>query len=183
MSYAGTDTLPPFDIKDHEIGEIPLPQQTIDLLLRLQAEGAEKVPYVLLTEARYHRVVKKWQTFQAMGRIWRNRDYANNVLLRFKQRVQRAGIKMGGKTLSVHSLRKATCQNWIQDGLPINVVKKLMGHSDMGTTEKFYSQFTKEQRAQVAAASTARLQLPADATDLKLTFSPDFACRGATESR
>lgn len=183
VRYAGTAELPPFDIKDNEIRTIPLPQQTVGLLLKLQAEAPEKVPYVLLTETRYQRVVKKWQTCRAMGRPWYNRDYANNVLTRFHKRAQRAGIKPGGKTLSIHTLRKCACQNWIQSGHPINVVKKLMGHSDIGTTEKYYCQFTDEQRSQVAAASTAQLQALAVTTDPKLTFSPDFACIAANESR
>jgi integrase len=180
--------LPPFDIKDNELRSIPLPQQTIDLLLRVQAEAPDKVPYALMSKRRYERVVAKWQACRAEGRAWFNRDYGNNVLTRFKRRIRRAGIKAGGKTLTIHTLRKCCCQNWIQDGQPINVVKMLMGHADIGTTERHYSQVTAEQRLQVAAAATARLQTPAaeagaDATDPKLTFSPDFACQEAGERR
>jgi len=188
VRYAGTDTWPPFDIKDNELRSIPLPQQTIDLLLRVQAEAPDKVPYALMSKSRYERVVAKWQACRAEGRAWFNRDYANNVLTLFKKRIRRAGIKTGGKTLTIHTLRKCCCQNWIQDGQPINVVKMLMGHSDIGTTERHYSQVTEAQRQQVADRATARLQTPAaeagaDATDLKLTFSADFAHNAADEKR
>ncbi len=180
VRYAGTETLPPFDIKDNEIRTIQLPQQTIDLLLRLQAEAPEKVPYALLTEARYRRVTAKWQKYRAEEQPWHNRDYANNVLTRFRERIKRAGIKPGGKSLTIHTLRKCCCQNWIQAGLPMNMVQKLMGHADIGTTAKHYSQVTPEQKRQVKDALTARLRTPsAGANDHKLTFSPDFACNGA----
>jgi integrase len=188
VRYAATDTWPPFDIKDNELRSIPLPQQTIDLLLRVQAEAPDKVPYALMSKRRYERVVAKWQACRAEGRAWFNRDYGNNVLTRFKRRIRRAGIKTGGKTLTIHTLRKCCCQNWIQDGQPINVVKMLMGHADIGTTERHYSQVTEAQRQQVADRATARLQTPAaeagaDATDLKRTFSPDFACPEAGDRR
>jgi len=188
VRYPATDTLPPFDIKDNEKRTIPLPQQTIDLLLKVQAEAPDNVPYALMSKRRYERVVAKWQACRAEGRAWLNRGYGNNVLTRFRRRVRRAGIRSGGKSLTIHTLRKCCCQNWIQDGQPINVVKMLMGHADIGTTERHYSQVTQAQRQQVAATATARLQTPAaeagaDATDPKLTFSPVFACQEAGERR
>ena len=139
VRYVGTDTLPLFNIKDNEIRSIPLPQQTIDLLLKVQSEAPEGIPYALMTKKRYNRVVAKWKQYKATGKPRRNRDYANNVLTQFRERIQRAGIKPGGKSLTIHTLRKCCCQNWIQSGLPINVVKILMGHADIGTTEKHYS--------------------------------------------
>jgi len=182
VRYAGTETLPPFDIKDNEIRSIPLPQQTIDLLLEVQVEAPNNVPYALMSRQRYERVIANWQECRAAGRPWDSGTYENNVLTRFKRRMKRTGIRPGGKTLTIHTLRKCCCQNWIQDGQPINVVMKLMGHSNIATTEKYYSQFTAEQRSQVAAAATARLQT-ADTSDREMTVSPDFTCNDADERR
>jgi len=38
----------------------------------------------------------------------------------------------------------------LTDHLPIHVVKELMGHSDISTTQKFYSQVEQYQRRKVA---------------------------------
>lgn len=62
----------------------------------------------------------------------------NNVLRNFKTQYKRAGIKPVG-VLTVHTLRKCAGQNWA-DKLPMNVVKELMGHSDIATTQKYYNQ-------------------------------------------
>jgi len=61
----------------------------------------------------------------------------NNVGRDFKAHAQRAGIKFTAK-FTVHTFRKTCAQNWA-DRLPANVVKYYLGHSDMNTTNKFYS--------------------------------------------
>ena len=40
--------------------------------------------------------------------------------------------------MTIHTIRKSCTQNWA-DHLPMNVVKELMGHSSIKTTEEFYS--------------------------------------------
>jgi hypothetical protein len=50
---------------------------------------------------------------------------------------KRAGIKFTVK-FTAHTFRKTCAQNWA-DRLPANVVKFYLGHSDMNTTNKFYS--------------------------------------------
>ena len=164
----GTDTLPPFHIKDYEVRTIPLPTHTIRLLLELQPEAPDNVPYVILTKDRLELIMKKWQRCKALSKPWYNRYYANNMQRNFRERIRIADIRKGGRTLTIHTLRKCCCQNWIQQGLPINVVKQLMGHSDIKTTEKYYSQLTDEQKAQAAAAGNRALEK----TDHKMTFSP-----------
>ena len=57
----------------------------------------------------------------------------NNVGRDFKVHAKRAGIEFTAK-FTVHTFRK-TCA----DRLPANVVKFYLGHSDMNTTNKFYS--------------------------------------------
>ena len=143
-----TDDMPPFHVKDHEARTIPLPPFTIDLLTKWQAQAPENVPYVLLTAERYERVKVKWQQFQKAGKSWRNRYMVNNVLRDFKSQARLAGIKPTG-TLTIHTLRKSCGQNWA-DNMSIHVVKELMGHSSIATTQEFYTQVDKEHQARAA---------------------------------
>jgi len=72
----------------------------------------------------------------------------NNVLRDFKEHFKRAGIKPVAK-LTIHTLRKCCCQNWA-DHLPMNVVKELMGHSSIATTQEFYTQVDRDHEAKAA---------------------------------
>jgi len=125
-----------------------LPKHTLDILAQLQTEAPERIPYVLLNEKRYRTVIAKWQRFQQKGRPWQNRDMANNVLRDFKRHLKWTGIKPNG-TLFVHTLRKASGQNWANH-LPPNITKELMGHASIAATMKFYSQVDKDHRKKAA---------------------------------
>ena len=61
----------------------------------------------------------------------------NNVGRDFKVHAKWAGIQFTAK-FTVHTFRKTCAQNWA-DRLPANVVKFYLGHSDINTTNKFYS--------------------------------------------
>jgi len=124
-------------IKDHEIRFIQLPNHTMELLAEYQTEAPEGVPYVLLTRERYVRIVKKWHDLRQVGKEWQNRYMVNNIGRDFKVHAKRAGIQFSAK-FTIHTFRKTCAQNWA-DRLPANVVKFYLGHSDMNTTNKFYS--------------------------------------------
>ncbi len=144
----GTATLPPFNIKDYEARRIPLPKHTIDLLTEWQAQAPEGVPYILLTKDRFELVKAKWQELRKAGKSWRNRYMINNVLRNFKGHYKRAGIKPVGK-LTIHTLRKCAGQNWA-DHLSMHVVKELMGHSSISTTQIYYTQVDADHEAKAA---------------------------------
>ena len=57
-----------------------------------------------------------------------------------------AGLKLKG-ALTMHAFRKSAGQNWANH-LPMNVVRELMGHSDIATTADFYSTVTEEHEVQ-----------------------------------
>ena len=164
----GTSDMPPFNIKDHEARRIPLPSHTIDLLTQLQTQGPEGVPYILLGEERCRRVKAKWQQLHKQGKPWLNRYMVNNVLREFKRHIKRAGIKPVGK-LTVHTLRKSCGQNWA-DNLPMNVVKELMGHSNIATTQEFYTQVDSDHEAKAARVIQELLEsADSNKTDARLT--------------
>jgi integrase len=133
----GTDKMPSFLIKDTEARFVQLPTETIDLLALYQQETPESVPYILLTAQRYKRVVEKWHRFRKASKPWKNRYMVNNVGRDFKIHAKRAGLQFDG-AFTIHTFRKTCAQNWA-DYLPANVVKFCLGHSNMNTTNKFYS--------------------------------------------
>ena len=158
--------MPPFSIKDHEERRIPLPPHTIDLLTQWQTEAPEGVPFVLLTADRYGRVKENWHEIRKAGLPWKNRYVINNVLRNFKSHVKRAGIKPIGK-FTVHTLRKCAGQNWA-DYLPMNVVKELMGHSNISTTAEFYN--TVDRDHEKKAAKVVQQLLDTNKNDVKVTY-------------
>jgi len=148
MNREAQDDVPPFSIKDHEARRIPLPTHTIELLNLWQAEAPEDVPFVLVARDRYEKVKAKWLEIREKGLPWRNRYLVNNILRNFKKHYKRAGIKPVGK-LTIHTLRKCAGQNWA-DHLPMNVVKELMGHSHISTTQEFYTQVDRDHEKKAA---------------------------------
>jgi len=110
---------------------------TLDLLIQYQAEAPEGVPYILLTEDRYERILKRWRSIKKAGEQWQNCFMVNNVLRNFRVHAKRAGLKFDG-TSTLHTFRKSCAQNWA-DRLPANVVKYYLGHSDVKTANQFYS--------------------------------------------
>ena len=169
-----TTDIPPFYIKDHETRRIPLPAHTIDLLTQWQTEAPESVPFVLLTKERYERVKTKWQAIRTKGLPWKNRYLVNNVLRNFKKYYKRAGIKPVG-TLTVHTLRKCAGQNWA-DHLPMNVVKELMGHSDISTTQVFYTQVDRDHEKK--AAQVVQKLLEKNQNDVQVTYEANSSLIG-----
>lgn len=167
--------MPPFHVKDHEARRIPLPGHTIDLLTQWQAEAPEGVPFVLLTKERCDPVKRKWQDIRKAGLPWKNRYVVNNVLRNFKSHVGRAGIKPIGK-FTIHTLRKCCGQNWA-DHLPMNVVKELMGHSNIATTQEFYT--TVDRDHEKKAAQVVQRLLEQSKSDVRMTYEADFDQIGA----
>ena len=87
---------------------------------------------------------------------------------RFKTLCRKA--KVGPYTL--HDLRRSCITNWARK-LPIHVVQKLAGHSDIRTTQKYYLSIQAEDIQKVQWVQTKVLgKIPAkDLTDPKLTHS------------
>jgi len=57
----------------------------------------------------------------------------NNLLRRLKALCRRSNVK----EFSLHDLRRSCITNWAK-ALPIHVVQKLAGHSDIKTTRLYY---------------------------------------------
>ena len=124
-----TDTLTSWEPKDHEGRVLPCPAAVIQLLADLQAQTAEKCPYVFLPPSRWAYVQKARR-----NGTWReSQSLLNNAARSLRGLRKRAGVAK----FSLHDLRRSCITNWARV-LPIHVVQKLAGHSDIKTTQKHY---------------------------------------------
>ena len=104
--------------KDHELREIPLPDQALNALAALQAQAPEGCPYVFMDKDR-------WEHYRAavLTKTWKlGRSLLNNVLRWFKTLCKRAGV---GK-FTIHELRRSCITNWAKK-LPIHVTQQYAG--------------------------------------------------------
>jgi integrase len=85
------------------------------------------------------RVKQKWSEKRDVGMAgdWVNRNLANNCLRNFKVHCKNAGIKTREK-LNLHCLRKSYATNLANAGTPVHTLMKLMGHSSIVTSQKYY---------------------------------------------
>jgi len=154
----------PWQPKDHELRTIPLPEQTVNLLAAWQSVAPEQCPYIFMEHGRwdYYREQvdkEKWRRGQSL---------VNNVLRRFKTLCRKA--KVGPYTF--HDLRRSCITNWAKE-LPVHVVQKLAGHSDIRTTQRYYLSVQEEdiQKAQQVQSKVLGKIPENDLTDPKLTHS------------
>jgi integrase len=154
----------PWQPKDHELRTVPLPEQAANLLAAWQSVAPENCPYIFMDHGRwnYYRQQlenREWRTGQAL---------LNNVLRRFKTLCRTA--KVGPYT--VHDLRRSCITNWAKK-LPVHVVQKLAGHSDIRTTQKYYLSIQHEDIKNAQKVQAKLLgKIPAnDLTDPKVTHS------------
>jgi integron integrase len=68
------------------------------------------------------------------GRMLRHHRDMDNVARQIKQASRRAGVS---KRITSHCLRHSYATHSIEQGVPIHVVQKLMGHNDITTTETY----------------------------------------------
>lgn len=158
-----SEALPPFQIKDHEEREIPLPRHVLRLLqgwLRVREPGS---PLILLAPDRFAFVQRRWHEHRRKGKPWLNSFLLNNWLRGMQVHVRKAGIQLRG-AFTMHALRKSCGQNWANH-LPMNVVKELLGHSALSTTVEFYSTVSAEHEAQAVAVTDALVKPARPATD------------------
>jgi len=159
-----SDWVQPWQPKDHEMRIIPIPEKAVNLLMAWQSIAPENCPYVFMEHERwdYYRqqvAQGKWRTGQAM---------LNNVLRRFQTLCRKA--KVGHYCL--HDLRRSCITNWARK-LPMHVVQKLAGHSDIRTTQQYYLSMQADDIKKVQDVQNELLgKIPGiDMTDPKLTHS------------
>ena len=121
--------------KTYAIRTIPVPDQTIQVLRQLKDESDDS-PYVFVS-------LKRLGLISAKMRAGVRRDRAetcNNILRDFRA-IQRRAVRQlavdGWDYGNIHDLRR-TYGSRIADVVPMHVLQKWMGHSDISVTSRYY---------------------------------------------
>lgn len=115
--------------KDHENRIVPMSDEATQLLVNMQIESQEGIPYVFISPQRLACIKERIKANK-----WNDKsEMVNNLWVNFQRLRKRAGVL----ECTLHDLRRSAITNWAQY-LPIQVVQQLAGHSDITTTRKYY---------------------------------------------
>jgi integrase len=151
--------------KDYEARVLPVPSQTMRLLVDLQVACPEKCPYVFIPAGRWHYILQARST----GKWSEDKALVNNLGSGFHKLRTKADVR----DCTLHDLRRSCITNWARV-LPMHVVQKLAGHSDIKTTQRYYLAVRQEdmERARILQSKI----LANDLTDPLLThFAREMA--------
>jgi len=125
--------------KTYAIRTIPIPDRTVKTLSRLR-EQSDGSPYVFVSLARLGLINAKDQDGSLRGRA----ETCNNLLRGFRVIQKRAAKRLGAcgdqegwPDGTIHDLRR-TYGSRMADVVPMHVLQKWMGHSDISVTARFY---------------------------------------------
>jgi integrase len=149
---------PAWEPKDREGRVLPTPSEVMQILADLQASSTEGCPYVFI-------LPERWEHIQRLRKngTWREKQFLiNNLNRNLAVLRKRAGVAK----LTYHDLRRSCITNWAKH-LPIHVVRKLAGHSDIKTTQTYYLSVQEDDLEKARQVQSAILK--ANPTDPLLT--------------
>ena len=124
-----SESLLAWEPKDHQMREVPIPSETVKLLVNLQLEAEETSPYVFITKARLSHILNR----RTKGSWQPDSEIVHNLIRDLKVLCRRVGVN----SFTLHDLRRSCITNWAR-GLPIQTVQYLAGHSSIETKRKYY---------------------------------------------
>jgi integrase len=110
-----------------------------------------KARQVMMTDRVYAELRILWEasTQNSDARVF---GISDNVRKSFASACEIAGIKHGGiDGLTLHSLRHTAVTRLVQGGMSLQLAGKLLGHSQVNTTYRFYLSVDRETMAQAAS--------------------------------
>ena len=135
---------------------IPLPPETIEALQRFKLKAGQS-PYVFISLARLELADRKIKN----GTLRDNYEVVNNLLRRF-QTIQHHARDLLAKRRGIRTESlpwKIGCLHDLRDtfitgikGLPLDVLKRVCGHSNVSTTLRYYTAETERDADDVRAA-------------------------------
>jgi integrase len=119
---------------DAGIRDIPIPDALISDLLAAKADPFEPVIVKPLSEKRHdeHSMMFMWNNFKRELDISMGAQLYRNKII----------ISVVASELTAYCLRHTYCTDLQDAGVPINVARYLMGHSDIRVTSKIYTHTT-----------------------------------------
>jgi integrase len=121
--------------KSHHVRAIPLPHETLAILKQLKAASDSSL-YCFISLERLATMERK----RAAGTLRARYEAVNNVLRDFKVIQQHAAKSSGSKDWivgTIHDLRR-TYGTRLADIVPMHVLQRWMGHSDIAVTSSYY---------------------------------------------
>jgi integrase len=117
------------------IRDVPIPAEFAETL-KIHAQGHKPSEYVLTTDGGKHAYA------EAYRRWWRSIRRAMNIELGAKFERNKLVADLVAEDFTPYCLRHTFCTNLQRAGVPINVAKYLMGHSDINMTAGIYTHHT-----------------------------------------
>jgi len=127
-----TDKTWEWHIKDTERRTLPLTDEISAMLAEHRSRQPQGYPYVFVPPSRYDHIQKRRR--QGNWTVQDGTCPVNNFTRQWQVILAHAGIELG----EFHDLRCTCLTRWFENGLSEYDVMKLAGHSDFGTTHRFY---------------------------------------------
>lgn len=132
-----TDTTLAWEPKDHERRIVPLIPSAEKILNQLYKTAVQDNPYVFVSAKRH----AMFMAAAAAGTWREGKPLINNIRHNFRELCVAANVPLD----TFHSLRKSCCTNLLEGGVAPHAVRKIMGHSSLETTIKYYSKVRRDQ--------------------------------------
>ena len=135
--------------KTYAIRTIPIPDQTCDALRELN-QSTDESPYIFVSLDRLRVINASIERGTRRGRA----ETCNNVLRQFKRLQRRAADAVHASEWqfgTIHDLRK-TYGSRMADVVPMHVLQRWMGHSDVSVTAGYYLEIA-DHHAETARSS------------------------------
>ncbi len=136
-----TDETWEWKIKDTDHRTVPLTKELAELLINYQSRSPVGYPYVFVPPVRYDEIqqIRRGVKSKRGKSTWTYEDARISIIYSFNDLFQeirqRAGIKQH-KTF--HDIRRTAITNFFYEGLEINEVMRIAGHSKYETCLKYY---------------------------------------------
>lgn len=110
---------------------IPVPDDVMNFLAKVQQQQEEGIPYVFVSKSRY---------LQLLAQDKPNTELLHGIPKGFRHLRNVAGIDEG----NIHDMRRTAITNWTKQGLTPKDVQLLAGHEDLNTTLEIYAMVQEE---------------------------------------
>ncbi len=148
--------------KSRKAREIPLDENSLEILTELREQSRQRKPMKGRTEAESEQVAQQFSKDHVFVTKF-NTPRRNNLLRTFYAICRKAGIEDAHRrgSVDIHSLRVTFTTLALENGAPPKAVQAILGHSTLALTMGVYAKATdRAKRAAVSALPFAAAGLP-----------------------